>query len=148
MADPITIITTISAGLKLVDQFRDLALRFVGQSPHAPGTHAEQSGDAIQVTTNGHVAQVVDANALHLDQWDDVRYRALETRTRLSWSVFNELYSQTPILGPAEAARVKVTMENTKRDLCGDFREMVRIYERTLGTSLPDHYQLYEVCPG
>ena len=62
--------------------------------------------------------------------------------------MFNELYSQTPILGAAEAARVKVTMENTKNDLCGDFREMVRIYERTLGTSLPDHYQLYEVCPG
>jgi hypothetical protein len=30
--------------------------------------------------------------------------------------------------------------------LCTDFHEMVTIYERALGTGLPDHYQLYEVC--
>ena len=30
MPDPVTIITTIGLGLKLIDQFRDLAIRFIG----------------------------------------------------------------------------------------------------------------------
>ena len=37
-------------------------------------------------------------------------------------------------------------MESKRKDLCEDFREMVKIYERALDTELGDHYALYDVC--
>ena len=148
MIDPMTAITTISAGLKLVDQFRELALRFMGSAPKAPPARAEQSGDVIEIKHNGQVTEEVKAEALRLDHWDDVRYRALETRTRLSWTLFNELDTQLPLLAGLQLAQVKLQMENTKQALCVDFWEMVGIYERALGVGLPDHYKLFEVCDG
>ena len=47
---------------------------------------------------------------------------------------------------PEEKARVKVNMKRLKEELCSDFREMVKLYESALGTRLPDHYSLFEVC--
>jgi hypothetical protein len=65
----------------------------------------------------------------------------------VNWKLFNELFAQNVGLAPDETARMNVRMDRTKEELCDDFRQMVGIYERVLGTSLPDHYQLYEVCP-
>ena len=144
--DPITIITTISVGLKLVDQFRDLALRFMGKKVQPPSATAEQAANSIQVTRAGKVVQQVKSTEIKMDQWDNARYRALERRIRTNWDLFNELFAQMPELASDEKARIKIRMERIKEELCEDFREMVRIYERVLNTSLPDHYQLYEVC--
>lgn len=144
--DPITIITTISVGLKLVDQFRDLALRFMGRKVQPPSGTTDQAGDSIQVRHSGRVVQEVKSTDIKMDQWDDARYRALERRVRTNWDLFNELFAQMPELAADEKSRIKIRMERIKDELCEDFREMVRIYERVLNTSLPDHYQLYEVC--
>jgi hypothetical protein len=144
--DPITIINTISVGLKLVDQFRDLALRFMGKKIQPPSRMAEQAGNSIQISDSGKVVQRVKSTQIKMDQWDDKRYRALERRLRTNWDLFNELFAQMPELASDERARIKIRMERIKEELCEDFREMVRIYQRALGTQLPDHYQLYEVC--
>jgi hypothetical protein len=144
--DPVTVLTIISVGLKLVDQFRDLALRFMGKKAKPPSSTAEQAADTIQVTRNGKVVQQVKSTDIKMDQWDEPRYRALERRVRTNWDLFNELFAQMPELAADEKARIKIRMERIKGELCEDFQEMVRIYERVLGTGLPDHYQLYEVC--
>ena len=42
-ADPVTVMSTVSAGLKLIDQFGDLAKRFMDQPPQPPAQTVEQA---------------------------------------------------------------------------------------------------------
>ncbi len=144
--DPISVVTLISAGLKLVDQFRELAIRWRGQMPHPPGARAEQSGTALEVSHGGQVTQRVEAQDLKMDQWDQARYEALSKRIRSNWAIFNDLFASEAGASAQEGARIRNDMRDTPETLCRDFKEMVKLYERALGTSLPDHYQLYEVC--
>ena len=44
--DPVTVMTTISVGLKLIDQFGDLAKRFMDQQPQPPAQRVEQAGNS------------------------------------------------------------------------------------------------------
>jgi hypothetical protein len=144
--DPVSIITMISSGLKLVDQFRELALRFRGQQPTPPSGRAEQVGSALEVYHGGQAFQRIEAKQLHLDQWDSVRYEALSERIRTQWGIYNDLFSREAGASIQEGARVRADMRRVQEELCRDFKEIVRLYERALGTGLPDHYQLYEVC--
>lgn len=144
--DPLTVITLISAGLKLVDQFRELAIRLKGQAPHPPSARAEQAGNQLEIREHGQITSTVKAERLQMDQWDSVRYEALQKRIRKSWDIFNDLFASEAGAGAQEGARIRADLKAVQETLCRDFREMVGLYERTLGTSLPDHYQLFEVC--
>jgi hypothetical protein len=146
--DPATIITTMGAGLALVDQFRDLVLRWKKQ-PVTPVTgiaRESAGGDAIEIDHAG-VIESIPVEKMRLDEWDDVRYQALYSRVKVNWPLYNELFAQNVALSPDETARMNVRMELVRKDLCKDFREMVDIYQRVLQTHLPDHYELYETCP-
>jgi len=144
--DPVSIITLISSGLKLVDQFRELAIRLKGQNPLPPSGKAEQVGTALEVRHGAQMDQRIEASQLHMDQWDGVRYEALSKRIRTQWGIYNDLFADEAGAGIQERARVRADLRNIQGELCRDFKEMVQLYERALGTSLPDHYQLYEVC--
>ena len=144
--DHVTVMTTISVGLKLIDQFGDLAKRFVDQRPQPPAERVEQAGNTMELRHNGKVVERRAVEELNLIAWDEVRYRALERRAWVNWQYFNELSIQLPMLTPDEQGRIRMRMENTKSELCTDLREMAQIYERTLGMSLPDHYRLHDVC--
>jgi hypothetical protein len=146
MPDQERVINAMSVGLKLVDQFHELAMYFMGKTPQPRSGIAEQAGNTLQVVYSGHIAHVIQATQLNLNEWDDTRYRSLERRTKISWNLFHELYAEEPALPPEEQARIKVRMERIKEELCEDFNEMIKIYERTLGIALPDHYTLPEVC--
>jgi hypothetical protein len=138
--------TTISVGLKLIDQFGALANRFMDQPPQPPAQTVEQAGNTMELRRNGSVVERRAAEELNLIAWDEVRYRALERRALVNWQYFNELSTQLPMLTPEEQGRIRKRMENTKSELCTDLRAMAQIYERTLGMSLPDHYRLHDVC--
>jgi hypothetical protein len=144
--DRVTVMTTISVGLKLIDQFGDLAKRFVDQRPQPPAERVEQAGNTMELRHNGKVVERRAAEELNLIAWDEVRYRALERRAWVNWQYFNELSTQLPLLAPDEQGRIRMRMENTKSELCTDLRAMAEIYERTLRMSLPDHYRLHDVC--
>jgi hypothetical protein len=144
--DRITVMTTISVGLKLIDQFGDLAKRFMDQRPQPPAERVEQAGNTMELRHNGKVVERRAAEELNLIAWDEVRYRALERRAWVNWQYFNELSTQLPLLAPDEQGRIRMRMENTKSELCTDLRAMAEIYERTLRMSLPDHYRLHDVC--
>ena len=144
--DPVTVMTTISVGLKLIDQFGDLAKRFMDQPPQPPAQTVEQAGNTMELRHNGNVVQRRAAEELNLNAWDEVRYRALERRAWVNWQYFNELSTQLPMLTPEEQGRIRMRMENTKSELCTDLRAMAQIYERTLRMSLPEHYRLHDVC--
>jgi hypothetical protein len=144
--DPLTVMTTISVGLKLIDQFGDLAKRFMDQPPQPPAERVEQAGNTMELRHNGKVVQRRAAEELNLNAWDEVRYRALERRALVNWQYFNELCTQLPLLAPEEQDRIRKRMENTNSELCTDLRAMAQIYERTLRMSLPDHYRLHDVC--
>lgn len=64
--DPLSI-TLISQGLKLVDQFRELAIRVHGQTPTLPSARAEQVGTALEIRQPG-LTQTVEATQLNMDQ--------------------------------------------------------------------------------
>jgi hypothetical protein len=138
--------TTISVGLKLIDQFGALANRFMDQPPQPPAQTVEQAGNTMELRRNGSVVERRAAEELNLIAWDEVRYRALERRALVNWQYFNELSTQLPMLTPEEQGRIRKRMENTKSELCTDLRAMAQIYERTLRMSLPDHYRLHDVC--
>ena len=144
--DRVTIMTTISVGLKLIDQFGDLAKRFMDQQPQPPAETVEQAGNTMELRHNGQVVERRAAEELNLNAWDEVRYRALERRAWVNWQYFNELSTQLPMLRPEEQVRIRKRMENTKSELCTDLREMAQTYERTLRMFLPDHYGLHDVC--
>ncbi|MEQ8766297.1 MAG: hypothetical protein RL885_20450 [Planctomycetota bacterium] len=146
MPDPVTILTSISLGLKLVDQFRELAVRFMGQKPHAPSATVEQDGDSLQIREHGRVTHTITAPELHIEEVDEVRLKALQRRVKVNWEVFNELFAEQPLMAVDERARIQLRMDRIKGELCEDFRELVGIYEHVLGTGLPDHYTLFEVC--
>lgn len=143
--DPLTATATIGAVLTLIDRFRDLAIKWSGQSPTPPGATVKVDGQSVRIEDHGRVESIA-AGDLRLDQWDEVRVDALKDRAFKNWRLFNEIDKELPLAGRVEAARMKLQMEDTKASLCADFRELVRIYEVVLQTPLPDHYQLYEVC--
>ncbi len=146
MADDVTTLTTISSGLKWIDQFRELAIRLRGDTPYPAGTVVEQVGEGMRVVHDGNVVQVMTPAEMHLNEWDAVAYAALNTRVGGQWARFNELFAQEPLVDPPEQERLREQMEQLRVSLCDDFRAMVRLYEQALNTSLPDHYMLYEVC--
>jgi hypothetical protein len=144
--DPISIITIISAGLKLVDQFREFALRIDKKSVDPPKSKAEQVGDALEVSHEGTTYQTIQATSLKMDEWDATRYQSLNERIRTRWNIFHDLFASEAGASAMEGAKLREEMRKTKEMLCKDFKEMVKLYEATLGASLPDHYQLYEIC--
>jgi hypothetical protein len=144
--DPVNVMTTISVGLKLIDQFGDLARHFMDQRPQPLAETVEQAGDTMELRHNGKVVHRRAAEELNLNAWDEVRYRALERRASINLQYFNELSAQLPLLASEEQGRIRMRMENSKSELCTDLREMAQAYERTLMMSLPDHYGLHDVC--
>ena len=144
--DPLTVLTLISAGLKLVDQFREMVIRWRGQAPTPPGGRAEQSGTALEVRRGGQLTERIEAAQVRMDQWDQQRFDALSKRIRTNWGIFNDLFAAEAGSPAQEGARIRADMRQIQETLCQDFREMVKLYERALNTSLPDHYQLFEVC--
>src|SRR5207249_1684522 len=108
----------------------------------------EQVGTALEVRHAGQLSERIEANQLHMDQWDSVRYDALRKRIRTNWDIYNDLFSSEAGASPQEGARIRTDMRRTQETLCHDFKDMVSLYERALGVALPDHYQLYEVCQG
>jgi prephenate dehydrogenase len=81
-----------------------------------------------------------------MDQWDSVRYTSLTKRIRTHWGIYNDMFAEEAAASVQERERIHAEMRNIQDDLCRDFKELVRLYERILGVSLPDHYQLYEIC--
>jgi hypothetical protein len=146
MIDPITAISTISSGLNLVDKFTDIVRKLRREKPKPFSVEASQEGDALVIKRRGVVAEKIDANNLHLNKWDEVRYSALEKKVYLVFGQFNDLDSKLPTLAVDERVRIEQKMELMRQDLCKDFHEMIDIYENTLGVGLDDHYSLFQTC--
>jgi hypothetical protein len=82
-----------------------------------------------------------------MGRWDQQRYDTLETKVTYNFTVFNELDMSLPLESDAgRKAQTRLKMEAIRKDLCNDFQEMVRLYERALNIPLGDHYSLYETC--
>jgi hypothetical protein len=148
MAAAVAVITAIGAGLKLIDQFRNLVLAWKRgkENVEPPSATAEKVGDKIVVKQGGMVYTEIDPARISLDRWAQPRYDALWRRVEVNWALFNELYAQEAGLSPEESARVKIRMETIRGALCVDFREIVKIYEDATGKYLPDHYHLFDTC--
>ncbi len=144
--DPLTVITSISAGLDLVDRFRSMALSFLKKKENPPSVEAKQSGNTIEIKVNGHVTDCISADALRMTEWDDVRYTSLNTKVKKYWKQFNSIDVALASAAPDEKARLEEKMDEIRVELCKSFREMIHIYEATLGIQLGDHYSLYSVC--
>ena len=144
--DPASVLGTISSGLNLVDQFVDVVDKARGDVTREHSVQARQDGRDLTITVRGHEVERIAPDRLQLNTWDDARYKALELRVRANWQQFNGLYSQTPSLAPDERVRIEQRMEQMRKELCKDFREMIAIYEQTLGVGLADHYSLYNTC--
>lgn len=144
--DPITTIGTISAGLNLIDQFRKLALKFMNKKGGEPSVHAEAKNDTLEIERDGVVVEKITATQIKMNEWDEKRYETLEKKIRINWNIFNDIDGEYPTASTDEKARLKAKMDSIKSELCADFREMLTIYEKTIGTRLGDHYSLYSVC--
>jgi nucleoside phosphorylase len=146
LAKLIPIVQTIGSGLNLIDRFREVTLSAFDQPQRETSVRAVQVDDALQIEERGEVLEKIEEKDLKLNEWDDTRYKALEKRVKSNWKTYNEIYGALPDHAVDEQIRLKRRMETIKEELCTDFQEMIRIYERTLKVSLNDHYTLYEVC--
>ncbi|WP_367875153.1 hypothetical protein [Luteolibacter sp. Populi] len=144
--DPITTITTITAGLELIDKFRDMALSFMRKENKPPSVEAKKKGTSIEISMNGHVTDKIDASQLRLSAWDQTRYSTLEIKVKKYWKQFNDIDAAIPDSSIDERTRLEIKRDGLRGDLCIAFREMLKIYEGTLGVQLGDHYSLYSVC--
>lgn len=144
--DPVTIISTISSGLTLIDKFRTLTLKVLNREGAQPSVHAQERGGALEIERNGHVLERINASSLKMSAWDDKRYKTLQKKVSTNWDVYNDIDAELPSASTDEKARLKAKMASIRGDLCADFREMLALYEKTLGVTLGDHYSLYSVC--
>ena len=55
--DPLSVMSTISVGLKLIDQYGYLAKRFMDQPPQPPAETLEQAENTMELRHNGKVVQ-------------------------------------------------------------------------------------------
>ncbi len=145
--DPLTIISAIAGSLKLVDQFRDMVLKFKsGKTPPPPSGIAKEIDHKIVVEYNGQQQNTVKPSEIRMGEWDTIRYESLYKKITYNWKLFSAIDSELPLKSGKQKAQDEIELDNLKTELCRDFREMVRLSEKTLGISLPDHYSLYEVC--
>jgi len=146
--DPLSTIAAITSVLSLVDKFVGLVRDLRGKDQRPYRVQAKQQGGELIIERNGKTVESVRADQLHLNEWDEPRFKALQQRVSLLWGQFNGLYAQLPIVSIDERVRLEQRMEQMRKDLCKDFREMIRISEQTLGVGLDDHYTLYDTCAG
>jgi hypothetical protein len=148
------VMRTIDVWLKRVEEFREVALLYRGtKDPPQPSTRVEKVGDDMVVVDNasGQVTSRMPATQMDLNEWYRERpwYEELEDRICPLWVEYTRLNRELAFLPPnalEERIGIKTRVNRVTGELCTYFREMVRIYERTLRASLPDHYHLYEVC--
>ena len=146
MIDPISVISTISAGLNVVDKFTDIVRKLRREAPKQHSVQASQEGADLVIRRDGAVAETVSTGRVHLNEWDETRYQALETKVKALWGQFNALDAQLPTLSIDERVRIEQKMEMMRQELCSNFQQMIRLYEKTLGINLGDHFSLYDTC--
>ncbi len=144
--DPATVITSVTAGLGLVESFRQIYLRWKGEKIERQLESVIQTTDSIQIEKEGVVTEEIGAEEFHLPAWDEGRIRALKVRIEINSNMFNRLWEDLPIYSLDERVRIEQRMERIKQELCEDFRELVHYYEQVLRKELPTRYHLYEVC--
>lgn len=139
-------IQRIGSGLNRIDEFRKVTLEAFGRQNNLPSVEVKQIDESLQIEERGVVREVIQEQDLKLSELDIVRDQALDKRIKVNWMVYNELYGDLPTLKSDKRIIAQQRMEGIKSELCKDFREKIKIYERALGVSLQDHYSLYEVC--
>jgi hypothetical protein len=87
MIDPISAMAAISAALGLVDKFVGLVRDIRGKDQRPYSVQAKQQDDKFIVEKNGNVVETVKSDQLHLNQWDEPRFKALQQRVALLWPV-------------------------------------------------------------
>jgi hypothetical protein len=139
-------IATVAAGVKLVDQFYDVVMKWTGLNKK-PGQTIEKVGVELIVKSGKYSSALTSAPPpATFSKTDQTRHDALMSRIESNWTLFNKHYASLPKLSADEKNRIELVMEDLKKELCKDFKELVRLYEKVLQTSFPDHYSLYEIC--
>ena len=143
--DPLAVLTLISEGLTLVDKFTEVTRRWFGKEK-IPSVLARKEGDTLKIESEGQVREQIEAGKLEMSAWDEKRYKTLYEKVKVNFDMYNDIDVQLPTASVDEKARLKQKLENIRKELCKDFREMIRIYENTLRVPLEDHYTLYDTC--
>lgn len=143
--DPTTMMTLIGTVLGLVDKFYDVSKKLKGERVEPHSVEVKPDKDKLVIVDHGHVQEIA-ASELQLSEFDQVRHDTLYEKIKINWKIYNKLDVQTTSAAADEKIRLKLKMDETKKELCPDFLELVRMYEKVLGRSLPDHYSLYDVC--
>ena len=144
--DPMTVIATITAGLKLVDQFSDLTRKLLGRPAKENRVNVSSEESKITIQEKGVSDIEVRPSDLALGEFDKIRHDALFARVHANWELYFGISTKVPLAADDEKVRLTAKMNVIKGELCDDFRQLVRMYELVLRTSLADHFSLYDVC--
>ena len=144
--DPIAVIGAVSSGLGLVDKFVTLVGKLRSQDSKPFKVETKQEGNNLVIRESGNVVETITPPQIQLNEFDGPRFEALKRRVTSLWNQFNGLYGQLPTMSVDEQVRIREKMEQMRRELCQDFREMIDISEKVLGVPLHDHYTLHRTC--
>ena len=144
--DPISAIAAIGSALGLVDKFVTLVGKLRTQDAKPFKVETSQEANNLVIRQQGTVVETITPAQLRMNELDDARFEALKKRITSLWNQFNGLYGQLPTMSVDEQVRIREKMEQMRKELCQDFREMIDISEKVLGVPLQDHYTLYRTC--
>lgn len=144
--DPITVITALSAALKLIDQISNQIDRFIHKKPDPAKetVHkviAEKTADTIEVKREGRVIETITpADIKKLDENSRKLIKALEESMQSNYDLWAKVYplrdkSPDPIVN----SQIDAKLNEIARNMCSDLNEIFRYLNR-IGKHLDDHY--------
>ena len=148
--DPLTVMTAVTAGLKLLQQFRETALSWKGKDggkeTRIQTTHAGSKDSELEIRREGEAPRIVRAYELRTESWDYDRYKTLVSVVSTLFSQFNALERERTLASGLERIKMDQQMERIKDELCPRFREMIDLSEKVLGISLHEDFSLKTIC--
>ena len=145
--DPITVISSISAVLGIVDQVANQIQRFKNQEPE-PDVEPEhtviatkEQPDTIVVRREGAVVETITASDIdRLDDNSRSLIKALEKSMQAQYDIWVAVYpqrDQSP--DPIVNAKINQQLKGTATKMCSDLNKIMMFLDQ-IGKNLEDHY--------
>jgi hypothetical protein len=143
-----SVIGQVIEGVQKVRRFRELALlvRRGEESLFGYAAQRSPSEDSLEFLRDGQIVATVPVADLRISNWNGTSYRALSQRVEANLKLLIETFERDVALAPDESARMSARMQVMIEELCRDIQAIIHQSEMVLGITLPDGYQLHEVC--
>lgn len=151
--DPLSLLTSISVSLGIIDQIANQLSRFKKKEPEPPqepphSVIAEKKGDTIEFVSDKYPRQTIHASDMaNLDPQSQQLIAAIEGSMTQQFNVWTAVYPKR--LQSTDAvvqAQVQQQLDALAKGMCDDLTKILRFLE-SMGKDLYDHYAaIQSIC--